>query len=289
MKKNYFFLSALGISAFLLSFSWKNNEDLMTYYKLSHKNQNGSPGGRTGAPGDGNCTACHSGSVQANNGFNTVTFEDGNGTVTSYIPGETYTVTITANTANVKNGFEIVALNPSNTMAGTIAITDATNTKSISSGGKTRVTHKLAGTALSTWSFNWTAPATNVGLVTFYLATNETNSNTGTGGDVIRLSQHTIGSTVGVEENTAVADVSLGYSAAGNGLTVSINSKQTGTASINIVDLNGKSVQFEELGQVSEGKNGFAVLLKNQLPAGMYVANISVNNHFITKKFNITK
>ena len=286
MKKNYFFISALGLSTFLLSFTWKNNSTLETYYRNSHKNEAGAPVGRTGAPGEQNCTACHSGSVQADNGFNSITIEDIDGVVTDYIPGETYTVTVAMNTSNVKNGFEITALNPSNAMAGTFTITDATNTKLIGTSKK-YITHKLAGTALTTWSFNWTAPATNVGNVTFYLATNETNNNGGSGGDVIRLTQFPIGSTASINENSAKYEVNVGFNSNTNGLQIVMESTITGEASINIVDLNGKSVQFEKLGNVAKGKNGYSILLKNNLPAGTYIANIAVNNHFVTKKFVI--
>ena len=288
MKKNYFFISALGLSAFLLSFTWKNNSQLETYYKNSHKNEAGAPAGRTGAPGEQNCTACHSGSVQADNGFNSVTIEDGNGVVTDYTPGATYTVTVTMNTINVKNGFEITAFSPSNTMAGTFTVTDATNTKLLTgANSKKYITHKTAGTALTSWSFAWTAPATNVGTVTFYLATNETNANGGSGGDVIRLTQFPIGSTASVNKNSDKYEVNVGFNPATNGLQVVMESTITGEASINIVDLNGKSVQFEKLGDVAKGKNGYSIMLKNNLPAGTYIANIAVNNNFITKKFVI--
>jgi len=284
MKKNYFFISALGLSSFLLSFSWKQTSALEKYYFNSHKNEAGAPTGRTGAPGEQNCTVCHSGSVQADNGFNSVTIEDANGVVTDYTPGETYTVTVAMNTTNLKNGFEITAFNPSNTMAGTFTITDATNTKQIGTTKK-YITHKLAGTALTSWTFDWTAPATNVGDVTFYLATNETNSSGTSGGDAIRLTQFPIGSTASTNEISEKYEVNVGYNANTNGLHISLESTITGDAAINIVDLNGKSVQFEKLGNVAKGKNGYSVLLNSNLPSGTYIANISVNNNFVTKKF----
>ena len=79
--------------------------------------------------------------------------------------------------ALIENGFEIVALTPSNTAAGTVAVINASTTKTVSFGGKTRITQKSGGTSLNNWSFHWTAPSTNVGNVTFYLGTNTTNSN----------------------------------------------------------------------------------------------------------------
>src|SRR6476660_7515931 len=107
MKKNYFFISALVLSGCLLSFSWKPNSSIEKYHGNFMKDSSGAPVGRTGAPGEQNCTACHAGSVQADNEFNSITIEDGNGVVTDYTPGATYTVTIAMNTTNVKNGFEV--------------------------------------------------------------------------------------------------------------------------------------------------------------------------------------
>ena len=285
MKKNHVFLALLAGSIGLLSFnSIKQNNAINTY----HLNANGSPGGKTGAPGDQTCTQCHSGTVQSGTNFQTVVLTNASGTiVTSYNPGETYTVTVGMLTSNAKNGFEIVALTPSNTQAGSVAVTSATTTKTVTFGSKTRITQKSGGTSLNNWSFAWTAPATNVGNVTFYLGTNVSNSNNNDNGDVIRNSQHVFGSTAGIQENTAKVAINLGYSKASNSLTIDLASQLNGEAAINLVDLSGKSVQFEQLGNVSTGNNMLNVKLNNQLPKGVYVAHINVNNNFVSKKIYI--
>jgi hypothetical protein len=248
MKKNHVFLGLLAGSIGLLSFnSIKQNNTVNNY----HLNAAGSPGGKTGAPGDQTCTQCHSGNVQSGTGFQTVELTNAAGNmVTSYNPGETYSVTVEMLTTNAKNGFEIVALTPSNAQAGSVAVTNATTTKTVTFGSKTRITQKSGGTGLNNWSFAWTAPATNVGNVTFYLATNETNSNSGDSGDAIRTSQHVFGSTAGIEENTAKVNINLGYTQATNSLTIDLTSQLNGEAAINLVDLSGKTVQFEQLDNV---------------------------------------
>ncbi len=285
MKKNHVFLALLAGSIGLLSFnSIKQNNTINTY----HLNANGSPGGKTGAPGDQTCTQCHSGTVQSGTNFQTVVLTNASGTiVTSYNPGETYTVTVGMLTSNAKNGFEIVALTPSNAQAGSVAVTSATTTKTVTFGSKTRITQKSGGTSLNNWSYSWTAPATNVGNVTFYLGTNVSNSNNNDNGDVIRNSQHVFGSTAGIQENTAKVAINLGYSKASNSLTIDLASQLNGEAAINLVDLSGKSVQFEQLGNVSTGNNMLNVKLNNQLPKGVYVAHINVNNNFVSKKIYI--
>jgi hypothetical protein len=285
MKKNHVFLALLAGSIGLLSFnSIKQNNTVNNY----HLNAAGSPGGKTGAPGDQTCTQCHSGTVQSGTGFQTVVLTNDMGQmVTNYIPGESYTVTVGMLTLNAKNGFEIVALTPTNVQAGSVSVVNATTTKTVMFGGKTRITQKSTGTSLNNWSFEWTAPTTNVGDVTFYLATNVSNSNNNDSGDAIRTSQHVIGSSAGIQENTAKVAINLGYAKTSNSLTIDLTSKLNGEAAINLVDLSGKSVQFEQLGNVATGNNVLQVKLNNQLPKGVYIAHVNVNNNFVSKKIYI--
>ena len=291
MNKNYIYIGLLAASGILFSFS--GHESIGAVKKFSKNyhtfNQAGSPGGRTGAPGDGVCTQCHSGTVQSGSGFNTVTLTNGGSAVTEYEANTTYEVQVSMATNNLKNGFEIVALNPNNTVAGTWTITNSTHTKTITSGGKQRVTHKLAGTDLTSWTFNWTSPATNVGTVTFYLATNQTNSSSSDAGDVIRTSQHPFGSQVGIVEETSKVETQIGYQAATNSLNIHLNSKVDGSVFVNVVDLNGKSVFTENLGNVSSGESSLSLRLDSELKSGIYMVNVSVDNNMTMKKVFISK
>lgn len=291
MRKNYMYIGLLAASGLLVSFSGKESFKTIKDYRLGYHslNQAGSPGGRTGAPGDGVCTQCHAGAVQSGTGFNFLNLFENGISVTNYEPNTTYQVNLGMGTNNPKNGFEIVALNPNNTAAGTWTITDATHTKTITSGGKTRVTHKLAGTSSSSWSFNWTAPATNVGTVTFYVATNQTNSNSGETGDIIRTSQHPFGSVAGIQENTSKLETTIGYQSNTNSLNIQLNSKIDGTVFVNVVDLNGKSVFTENMGSVNAGESTLSVRLNNELNSGIYLVNVSVDNNLTMKKVYISK
>lgn len=293
MKKNYYVVGLIAGAISLVSFSSLDSvSKVERFNKNFHAqlNSSGSPGNFTGAPGDQTCASCHGAGTQSGANMNTVTILDGASPVTDYVPGTTYNVVILMNTNNVKNGFQIVPLTSGNAMAGTITITDGTNTKSTVSGGKTRVTHKLPGTALNSWTFQWTAPATNVGTVTFYLATNLTNNNSNDGaGDVVYISQHTIGSTAGVVTNGQEISTEAAFNKNTNSIQLEINTAVAGEAAVNVVDLNGKSVQFEKLGSMESGKNETNVRLSNELPAGMYVVHVNVNNNYTSKKIYITK
>jgi PKD repeat protein len=145
----------------------------------------GSPGGKTGSPGDGNatCTQCHTGTPVTVTGWIT-----SNIPASGYVPGQTYTITATAtHTGAVLFGFEMTAENASNNKTGTFIITNATQTQLVNNNKS--VTHTQNGTTPSgnskSWSVNWTAPAAGTGNVTFYGAFNAANGNGGSSGDVI--------------------------------------------------------------------------------------------------------
>lgn len=289
MKKNYvfvlLFLVAAGSMAFMNTANYAKQQSA---YKNSHLNGSGAPAGRTGAPGESNCTACHSGSPQAGAGINSVIVADGVTPVTSYTPGMTYNVAVSFSTAGAKNGFQIVALNPSNAQAGTISIIPGTGTQLLTgSAGKKYVTHTTAGNTQTSWAFSWTAPATNVGTVTFYLATNQTNSSNTSSGDVIRLSTHEIGSVVGISENSADMGLNVGYNATTGSLAIKYNALSAGESTVNLTDISGKSVFSESIGETSIGENSKSVKLPSDLKAGVYIVHLNVNNRFTSKKIYI--
>ena len=155
-------------------------------------NQSGSPGGKTGSPGDnGNsCTDCHSGTPQ--NPGNWITSNVGSG---GYINGQTYTIIATGTKTGVaKFGFELTAEDEQGNKVGTFTITNPTETKLIN--GNKSVTHTVNGVTptgnTKSWSVDYKVPAGITGDVTFYAAFNGANGNGGTSGDQIYLSQLTI-------------------------------------------------------------------------------------------------
>lgn len=145
----------------------------------------GSPGGRSGSPGDNNqtCTACHTGTAVEQSGW-----ISSNIPAAGYTPGATYQITLNGTHSGVsKFGFELTAENSSGQKVGTFSITEAGRTK-LTNQNKA-VTHTSGGTAPSggtvSWTMNWTAPASDIGQVRFYAALNAANGNGNTSGDVI--------------------------------------------------------------------------------------------------------
>jgi hypothetical protein len=153
-------------------------------------------GGYTGSPGDftQTCATCHSGSpvtVAANAITSTIP-------ATGYVPGQTYTITLTAThpTSN-RFGFQITAESANNSKAGTWVVT---NTSETHISPTHYVAHTSGGTMGSnnskSWSMNWTAPAVGTGAVTFYAVINRVNNNSGTNGDQVATA------TLSVSENS---------------------------------------------------------------------------------------
>lgn len=175
--KSLFFLSLVSVS----------------YYSFT--NGSGAPAGYTAAPGDANCTSCHSGSlITSGSNWNNVTITS-NIPAAGYNPGDTYTITVSHTQTGInKFGFEFTALTSSSAaMAGSLAA--GTGSQALTSGSKTYLTHNSSGTSGSgtkSWSFSWTAPSPGVGDVKFYLVINATNSDNSTSGDQIYAKNITV-------------------------------------------------------------------------------------------------
>jgi len=146
------------------------------------------PAANAGDPGNGNCTSCHGGSaITSGTAWSSIALTGlpNNG----YVPGTTYTLTINGNSAATsKNGFQLTSLNSSNASAGTISA--GTGTGLQTSSGRTYLSQN--GSTSGSWSFNWTAPLSGTGTVTFYSAFNGSNSNSNTTGDNIYLKTFSI-------------------------------------------------------------------------------------------------
>lgn len=149
----------------------------------------------TNAPGESNCTACHTGSdINTGPGMVEIT-----GIPATYTSGQQFNVVVTATQADaVIYGFQFTAISAATGgKIGTYSIPPASN-------GRIQVLQGLIGGTLlreymehtsgglsngqfgfNSWSFTWTAPATSAGRVDFYATANCANSDGNTGGDSI--------------------------------------------------------------------------------------------------------
>lgn len=294
MKRAYFAVGAAIIAIGAIVSSFQNNGVYGIYNaERFHKlNTSGASAGNAGAPGEGSCTNCHSGSVQSGENFNILSFGDG---ITQYTLGETYTLQLTMTDASSKNGFQLVPLTATgNAAAGTISATDATRTQLLNGqAGKQYLGHRTAGTTVDNWTFNWTAPTTNVGNVVFYVATNKSNGNNQNSGDLIRLSQHVFTapeSSASLTPHEAIKNsLSIGYQNANRNVQIVFNSLEKEELSVNITNLSGQSVIAQSLGSSYPGENEKNIKLDSKIPAGLYVVNFFVGNKAYSEKILVEK
>ena len=147
----------------------------------------------TNAPGETNCTQCHTG-TPVNGGSGSVAIS---GIPANYLPNQQISVTTTVSQESaVIYGFQLTALDSQGKQVGTFTL-PAQSPQQLQIvtgivGGNQRkyVEHTINGivpTVFDTksWTFNWKAPAERVGKVSFYMAGNAANSDGTTSGDMI--------------------------------------------------------------------------------------------------------
>jgi hypothetical protein len=159
---------------------------LVFYYSLASARFSSGIGDElTGAPGETDCTGCHSG-------------PGGDGTIAIlglpeyYHSLVTYTITVqVSETGQSRWGFELTAIDNNGDGVGAFTITDAVNTtlSDNPAPGRDYVKHTADGTYAGTsdgpveWQFQWTAPEDAVGDITFYAAGLAADNNQSITGD----------------------------------------------------------------------------------------------------------
>ncbi len=149
--------------------------------------------GRTGAPNDicngftCNITPCHD-SYGLNMGKAAFSIT----APSTYEKGKTTNIVVEfANSDSSLHGFEITAMDTTNTKVGTFTSTDETT--QTESYRYQYAAHTTIGTAESSWTVQWSAPSENVsGPITFYAAGNEANGDGTSEGDYIYTDTATI-------------------------------------------------------------------------------------------------
>lgn len=161
---------------------------------------NAAPLGSTGAPGENTCakSTCHTGSsINSGKALLDISFNN-----TTYQPNETYNITVSLQQTDIQRfGFQLLALNSDNENTGIFIITDSTRTQTQEGigvyEGRNYITYKYAGTepyfsGLGRWTFQWKAPATYQGDVTFYAAAVAANNDATDFGDTVYTKQVSI-------------------------------------------------------------------------------------------------
>ncbi len=147
----------------------------------------------TNAPGEDNCTACHS-DFTVNSGTGSVSIS---ALPANYKPNQQVSITVTSTQADATiYGFQMTAIDSLGRKVGTYTLPTQSPARiqlmdGIVGGNQRQyVEHTVDGIIPSqfgsnSWTFMWTAPNRRVGKVSFYVAGNSSNSDGQTSGDYI--------------------------------------------------------------------------------------------------------
>lgn len=234
------------------------------------KNSTGAEPGHTGSPGDGkNCTFCHGGSAQSISNVFTSNIPP-----SGYVPGETYTVTVTTSGTGRK-GFQVSPQNFAGQLLGTL--TAGNGNKLV--GNNKYVTHSFGVTgATAQWSFQWTAPPAGTGNVVFYGAFVIGQPN-------VRLSTMQVqeDETIGIEE----IDINPAYSlflAGNNMIRINLSLSEAVPVLFTLVDLSGKIVTQKNFGMQQAGDFSDQIQFNTHASKSLYLGIVNVGNQRYSQK-----
>jgi hypothetical protein len=239
---------------------------------------NNPPVAKTGAPGENTCSTtsgCHSGG----NFVGTVTLSGLPDTVQA---NQTYNLTLTNASDAVRAGFQLTSWDQANAMSGTLTAGTGVNIGSGTAGkqyARQSAPKNLIGGSTS-WSFSWKAPATASGnKISFYFVSLCANNAGGKSGDNVIQANKSV-----VLQSTSASKVPFQeaavkfYPTLVQQNTLHIELLDATTGQILIFDLNGKLLLNRTLSATND-------LNVNDLPKGLFTAQILVNGKSIAKKF----
>jgi hypothetical protein len=243
--------------------------------------------GRTGSPGEQTCVnGCHS-TFALNSGAGSVTLGSANMVDWQYEPGVTYNMTVTVSLATSNLfGIGLECLTASGSNAGTIVVTAPEDTRTLNAvvGGNSRrnLVHQLNGGVAAgskTFNFDWVAPSTNIGNVTFYFAGNAANGNGSSSGDRIYTGSQVITPliTTGLREaSEGSTSVRVGPSPFDAQCRIQYSTRDGGSTRVTFLDLGGRTLLQRDLGERTPGSYSETLTGLDALPQGACVMVLEV-------------
>lgn len=250
------------------------------------KDSNGKAG-QTGSPGESTCSACHSGGSSALSGMTITAIPSF--TNNEYVQGQTYTMSIIVGAVGFNNfGFGCEILKGGNTNAGTMQ-NAGTGVKFLNAfNGRKNATHTTPknGTGLATFTFEWTAPATQE-TVNVFAVGNCVNLNGGTSGDLPLQASLTLTTpaVTGLEKNKGdVSSFSFYPNPVMETVNFSYNLSQSGDVIIELIGINGQLISQLVNEKQAAGLHNLSARISPDVPAGVYFLKTSLNNKAINQK-----
>jgi hypothetical protein len=256
---------------------------------------NGAPACTTGAPSEPNCTksGCHQ-DFAANTGVGNCDLIIGNQN-TSYIPGQTYSVTVLVSQTGLKRfGFQVVALaDRDSSNSGFFQITESSRTQVISGFGglsqRQYMTYTFAGSSApglgsNQWTFNWTAPSSDIGPVTLYLASIAANDDGTDVGDYCYLkSIHLKNSPAGIKETSSDLQLKIFPNPVSDLIHVSCFLQKEAHLTLDLYSINGQKME-SLFSAVEFGAFSKTLTLSHKYPEGVYFLRVANGDQVAFKK-----
>lgn len=243
--------------------------------------------GRTGAPGEQTCVnGCHN-TYALNSGSGSIALTSADLVGWEYVPGATYHLSVTVSLASSGLfGFGVECLTASGANAGLLTVTNALETQvenaTVLGNSRRNIVHQLnggVGEGSKTFNFDWTAPATDIGAVTFYFAGNASNGNGASSGDRI----YTGSQVVSPANTTGMDDLVQGRQALAvapspfdDRCTVTYSTYSGGEMTVTITDLEGRVVERRVHGHRAPGRHVEVLEGLSHLAEGTYLVSVDV-------------
>jgi hypothetical protein len=243
--------------------------------------------GRTGSPGEVTCHDCHDDFTQ-NSGGGSIVLSSTNMSGWEYVPGTTYHMTATVSRAgNALFGLGLEALTSTNGNAGTMVITNSGSTQIknavVSGVSRRNVVHTLnggTGTGSKAFQFDWNAPSSNIGNVTFYYAGVASNGDGDEAvGDYVYTGSQVVTPVVstGVEEELALdAVMSVGPNPVTDRIILSYGLAAAERVTANLYNVSGALVRDLVNAQRGSGRHVETITGLSDLSPGVYLLRTTI-------------
>lgn len=275
-------LSVIGIAVALAIFCLLS---FPTEYQKVSASASGPTNSHTNAPGEANCTVCHS-QFPVNSGSGNISIT---GLPKNYLPNQQIPVTVTINDQEaVTYGFQLTAIDSQGKKIGTYTLPGQnppplqTVNGIVDGNQREYIEHTLQGITptqfgTKSWTFMWNAPGLRAGKVSFYVAGNASDSSNDTSGDYIYTTNG------GTLSGSGIANFDMDLKS-----DISVWRPSTGVwYSLNSTDGNFQAAQFGANGDKiasgdydGDGKSDFAVFRPSQ---GVWYIQKSSGGSIITQ------
>jgi len=251
----------------------------------------------TGNPinlGSGNCSGCHSGTVNSGGSLK-ITVKDAKGNpVTTYDFNKSYTVDVAVVRTGISTfGFDAEIVTSNNTNAGVVSSLDTTQIHTLNGERSTNITHFIPGKTKDshTFTFKWITPAADSGIVTIYAAGLAANGNGKNTGDYTYTSVKTLKAvSTGIkDESKIISFISVYPNPVSTVFNVSYVLKNQGYVTINLYSLNGQKVVELLKESRASGLQHEYISLPEYIKNGLYMLEINSGNGIAYEKLVIDK